>query len=292
MADDPEDPEDLEEFAFDKSVPAPEGEAPLEDEVRRRPPLPIGLGLAGVALVAAIGTVVFILMRPGAKPPPPAPLPSTSLPSPEPTEPTVALPQLAESDAFVRDAAKGLSTHPQLGAWLAARGLVRTLTVTLQNIGEGRSPAPFLRFLTPTVRFEAKEKAGQLVADPKSYAAYDDFADGVAALDAAECARVYKLLSPLFAAAYADLGYPGTDFPKAVARAIDMLATTPVSVTEIALRRGPAFVLYADPKLEALPLAQRHLLRMGPRNARLIQKKAAEIALALGLLSPAPAGTE
>ena len=176
----------------------------------------------------------------------------------------MSLPTLAESDAFVRDAAKGLSTHPQLGAWLAARGLVRTLTVSVQNIGEGRSPALFLPFLTPTVRFQAVQKGSLLVADPKSYAAYDDFADGVAALDAAECARVYGILAPLFAAAYADLGYPGPDFPKAVARAVAVLAATPVADTEVALRRGPSFFEFADPKLEGLSLAQKHLLRMGP----------------------------
>ncbi len=279
-----EDKGDLEDFEIDKSQLASGGEAPAGHEGPRDPPLPLGLILVGVALVAAIGAVVFILMRPGQKaPPPPSPVAPASLASAQPTEPPASLPQLADSDAFVRDAARGLSNHPQLGAWLATRGLVRTLTVTLQNIGEGRSPAPFLPFLTPTVRFQATEKAGRLVADPKSYAAYDDFADGVSALDAAECARVYKLLAPLFAAAYADLGYPGPDFPKAVARAVEVLGATRVSDVEIVLRRGRVFLEFADPKLESLPLAQRHLLRMGPRNARLIQKKAAEIAQALGL---------
>jgi hypothetical protein len=241
--------------------------------------------LTGVALVGAIAAVVFILMRPGPKATttlPPA-VPESLASAPPPREPPVSLPPLADSDAFVRDAAKGLSTHPQLGAWLAARGLVRTLTVSLQNIGEGRSPALFLPFLTPTVRFQSVQKAGQLVADPKSYAAYDDFASGVAALDATECARVYKILAPLFAAAYADLGYPGPDFPQAVARAVGVLAATPVTDAEVVLRRGPSFLEFADPKLEGLSLAQKHLLRMGPRNARLIQKKAAEIAQALGL---------
>ena len=280
--------EDLEDFEIDKSEPAGAGveEAPALGPAkhRREPALPWGMVLIGVALVVALAAVVFILMRPGPKATatPPSTLPDR-LTSAPPSEPPVSLPPLADSDAFVRDVAKGLSVHPQLGAWLAARGLVRTLTVTLQNIGEGRSPGLFLPFLTPTVRFQAVQKDGRLVADPKSYAAYDDFASGVAALDAAECARVYKVLAPLFAAAYADLGYPGTDFPKAVARAVEVLGTTPVSDAEVVLRRGPAFLEFADPKLEALSLAQRHLLRMGPRNARLIQKKAAEIAQALGL---------
>jgi Protein of unknown function (DUF3014) len=279
--------EDLEDFEIDTSSPPAEGDAEPAGlgpgDQRRDPALPWGMILTGLALVGAIGAVVFILMRPGPKATVSPPATSTSPASPAPSEPPVSLPALADSDAFVRDAAKGLSTHPQLGAWLAARGLVRTLTVSLQNIGEGRSPALFLPFLTPTMRFQAVQKGSILVADPKSYAAYDDFADGVAALDAAECARVYKVLAPLFAAAYADLGYPGPEFPKAVARAVAVLGATPVPDSDVALRRGPAFLLFADPKLEGLSLAQKHLLRMGPRNARLIQKKAAEVAQALGL---------
>jgi hypothetical protein len=40
---------------------------------------------------------------------------------------------------------------------------------------------------------------------------------------------------------------------------------------------------YDDPKLEALTLAQKQLLRMGPRNVRLIQAKLREMAPYLGI---------
>jgi hypothetical protein len=45
---------------------------------------------------------------------------------------------------------------------------------------------------------------------------------------------------------------------------------------------------YADPALERLGDVERQLLRMGPRNGRILQEKAREIARALGLASPAP----
>jgi hypothetical protein len=38
----------------------------------------------------------------------------------------------------------------------------------------------------------------------------------------------------------------------------------------------------ADPKLEELDAAQKHLLRMGPENLQLIQAKLRELALNLG----------
>lgn len=296
---------DFDDFDFDRDETrrrereVNEADLPLEDvptDPRRGSPLPFGW--IAVALVAALGGILFVL-RPGSlskpaekpadlAPRPPSPPAASAV---TPPEPAVDLPTLAESDAFVRDLAKNLSTHPQLATWLAPQGLIRTLTVSVQNVAEGRSPAPFLRFLVPSPRFGAIQKAGRLVADPKSYAAYDDFADGIAALDAAECARVHDLLLPLFGAAYAELGYPSADFPKALARAFDTLRETPVPDGEIALRKGRVFLEFADPRLEALNFAQKQLIRMGPRNLRLILDKVGEIAAALERPAIAPSPT-
>ncbi|HLM44689.1 MAG TPA: DUF3014 domain-containing protein, partial [Myxococcaceae bacterium] len=47
-----------------------------------------------------------------------------------------------------------------------------------------------------------------------------------------------------------------------------------------------ALYAYADPRLEALGAAEKHLLRMGPENMRKVQTKLTELAGALGLSSP------
>jgi len=47
--------------------------------------------------------------------------------------------------------------------------------------------------------------------------------------------------------------------------------------------RGAVGYAYADEGLESLNGAQKHLLRMGPRNARLVKDKLREIAAALGI---------
>ena len=51
----------------------------------------------------------------------------------------------------------------------------------------------------------------------------------------------------------------------------------------MALRATSVTFQFADPELEALSPAQKHLLRMGPRNMRLVQHKMREFARAAGL---------
>ncbi|GMU06211.1 DUF3014 domain-containing protein [Corallococcus caeni] len=58
------------------------------------------------------------------------------------------------------------------------------------------------------------------------------------------------------------------------------LPKAPVELTP----KGALYV-YADPSLEALGAAEKHLLRMGPENMRKLQAKLTELAAALGLPS-------
>jgi hypothetical protein len=52
---------------------------------------------------------------------------------------------------------------------------------------------------------------------------------------------------------------------------------------DIPLRQKVISYAYVDEKLESLSPAQKHLLRMGPRNVRIIQAKLREIAALLNL---------
>jgi hypothetical protein len=52
---------------------------------------------------------------------------------------------------------------------------------------------------------------------------------------------------------------------------------------------GPVLYLFADPALEALGPVEKQLLRMGPRNARLVKQQAVALLAALQLQPPVPA---
>ncbi len=239
----------------------------------------IGLG----ALVAGVGYLAF------RKAPAPAPpTPAAVAPTPVPSAPATPLtgPPIDESDTFVRDLVKGLSSHPQLAVWLAARGLVRTFTVAVENVAGGQTPRAHLAFLAPKDAFAVVQKQGRIFVDPRSYARYDGLVDGFASLDTAGCARVYRELDPLFERAYRDLGYPEGGFKGVLARAVAMLEAVPVIDGEVEVKSVPRSGIvyeYADRRVEALAPAQKQLLRLGPRNARKVQAKLRELAEALEL---------
>ncbi len=62
-----------------------------------------------------------------------------------------------------------------------------------------------------------------------------------------------------------------------------LLIGTPIPNDPIAVVPKGIGYAFADSRLENLTAAQKQLLRMGPENARTIQRSLREIALALGI---------
>jgi hypothetical protein len=200
----------------------------------------------------------------------------------------ITVPPLDESDPVVRELVGRISSHPRVAAWLTTPGLVRNFSAVVVAVAEGKTPAGNLRPLRPSASFRVIDRA----IDPKSYERYDPLADAIASLDAAGSARLYATLKPRIEEAYRDLGFPDASFDRTLERAIISLLDTPIPPEPIEVRpRGGLGYAYADPALEDLTAAQKHLLRMGPRNARVVQRKLREIALQLGIAPsrlPAP----
>lgn len=200
-----------------------------------------------------------------------------------PAEPVV-VPPLDESDPLVRQLVGKLSSHPRVAAWLATDGLIRNFTVVVANISEGRSPSTHLRSVAPSGSFSIGTRNGVQFVDSRSYQRYDSLADAVASVDAAGSARLYATLKPRIEEAASELGYAPGSFDRMMEKALVSLLATPDDAGGVAVHpRGAVGYAYADEDLESLTNAQKHLLRMGPRNARLIKDKLREIAAALGI---------
>ncbi|MCY1075471.1 DUF3014 domain-containing protein [Archangium lansingense] len=251
---------------------------------------PLVVGMAALVVVG-LG-ILWLVLRGKPEMPPPAASPSqpvAAAPTPaEPQatpEPSVPLPPLGQSDARVRELVGPLSPIPELQKWLAStEDLVRRFTTAAGNIAEGESPRAALSFMAPQGTFQVVEREGRTFIAPESYARYDVVSRVFTSLDTQASVRTYHTLKPLIDAAYKEISRPGQRFDQTLANAIQRLVDTPVPEAELEVVDTPGVnYAYAAPELEQLSVAQKHLLRMGPGNARVIQAKLRKLQGALAL---------
>lgn len=232
----------------------------------------------GVVAVAILGAAVWLALR-QQPPPPPAPPPPVAAAPQKP--PDAALPAPAESDAQVRKALSGASALPDWAKWLAQSDQLDRWSVVADNLSEDVSPRKQLAFLAPAKPFRAIEVKALPIIDPRSYQRYDGFAEAVASVDAKAFAAAVRTLHPLLEAAYHRLGYPDRKLDDVAEKALQRLIDAPVVEGPIQLEPKGAIYKFAYDQLEAQGAVEKHLLRMGPRNTKLIQTKAREILTAL-----------
>ncbi len=263
----------------------------LDYELRKTPDEPpppqrsTGLWILAAVLIAAAAIGAYIVF--GHRPSAPVPaVERAQTPKPE-NRPLggdaapIVLPPLNETDALVRELVKKISSHSRVAAWLATNDLIRSFTIAVTNIAEGKTPARQLPMLRPSSGFRVLERGGDLTIDPRSYERYDALAAAAASMDADGSARLYATLKPRIEEAARELGV--SPFDRTLERTIVLLLSTPVVDGPIRLEPRGIGYGFADPKLEALTGGQKQLLRMGPRNQRVVQTSLRAVALALGI---------
>jgi len=185
-----------------------------------------------------------------------------------------------------RDLLEAISVSAIFRSWLAQGDVTERCVVVIDNLAEGVSPRRRLPFLAPRTPFQAATRGGRQVIAAEAYARYDLFADVVGSVDVAAAVRAYRELHGVLEAAYRALGYPEGSLDRVTAAALKRLAAAPVRDGEVVVEAaspGPgAIYLYSAPELERLGPVEKHLLRMGPRNTRIIQAKARQLERALG----------
>jgi hypothetical protein len=259
----------------------PEGEPTLPARPRRRWIAVVLVVVAAIVAVYFVGRKTAPFETAGQ---PGAAVSGADTAAPLGGEPAaVDVPALDRSDALVRELVTQLSSHPEIARWLATDGLIRNFTVVVENVADGMSPITHLGRLRPSEGFAVADRGEDLTIDPRSYQRYDRLADAFGSLDPAGSARLYAILKPRIEEAHRDLGSPDPTFDRTLERAIVHLLEVPVIGESPAVEPQGIGYGFADPRLQALTASQKHLLRMGPRNVRIVQRTLRSLALALGI---------
>lgn len=273
---------DLPDFELHRTTSEPDAPTPP-------PPRPAGVWIAVALLIVAAGAAGYIafVWRQRAVPartasPASAAAASSASPPLGGKGDPMTLPPLDASDTLVRTLIQALTESPAVMTWLPTNGLIRNFTVAVANIADGPTPAKHLKVLRPPAPFRIVARDGNTLVDPRSHDRYATMADAIASVNPAGAAKLYATLKPRIEDAQRDLG-SADSFDRTLERAIVALLSTPATDGSERLKPKGIGYGYVDERLESLTPAQKQLLRMGPRNVRVIKTKLREIAAALGI---------
>ena len=251
------------------------------------------IGVAALVFVLAATGVYYLRGR--NQPLPAAPNAPTAV-APSSSEPGIAhplpgdagnaaaaapLPELADSDAPLRDALAQISNADAVKDFLVPQDLIRKIVVTIDNLPR-QKVAVDKRPANPAAgAFLAKGDELHATLDQRNFERYKPMVAAVNQLDAKQLGALYVHYYPLFQQSYQNLGYPNGYFNDRLVEVIDNLLATPEPKGPIELVRPNVMYTYADPTLEARPAGQKLLIRMGPDNARAIKAKLTELRAAI-----------
>ncbi len=244
------------------------------------------VALVVLALLLVGGVAWYFLRGDDTAEPPVATAPGTPAPTPPPSlpqAPPLELPELSASDAFLRNVLARLSNHPQFAAWLVPNDLVHRFVGAVVDLAGRSTPAEHVRYLQPTQPFTTQVVDGRTVIAESSYGRFDLLAAVAASIDPAGTAQLFTQLLPLMEEAYAELGIPDISFLETLELAIGNVLSVEVRDGPFEVEAHEGVYVFRDPALEELRGLDRQLMRMGPRNARLIQSSLRAVAEELGL---------
>jgi len=245
-----------------------------------------------VALVAALmwlnsGITVDAPQRATVVVPQTVPTPETSV---VPVSQVVEASLSDEGDeGLFRDAVARLSTHPELASYLIHDRLLRRFVLAVDAVAGGYSPADEVEFLRPARPFIVREDEGRLVIASGSYRRYEVVADVFTSLDTDGAIEIYRRFAPRLEAIYQEVGWANDAFDTRLREAVDHLLEVETPNGQIEVEQRAIVYAFAEDRFENLTGAQKHFLRMGPRNVAAIQAKLRELRDGMGWPAPVPA---
>lgn len=256
----------------------PSSERPMKPA---RSPVPAIVAIVALLAIAG-GIAYFFLIK---EPPPPPPETQIAQQAPTTTTATTAaedevVPEpeaikREDGDTALRRLVKSASDDERLTTWMSVDGILQRLAAAARLVADGRSPRPMLSFLEISGDFEVLEEGSgeneKIYVDPKSYARYDELTKTLTSLDPEKCGRAYRQLRPYLKTIYAQVAKPGESFDSVMSSALGRLTRVQLPEDRVELVPKGAIYLYKDPALEALSPAEKHILRMGRRNASNLQ---------------------
>lgn len=191
--------------------------------------------------------------------------------------PAIQLPSLNSSDNFVFTELRGLQNGAAVVRLLAEDQIIRKFVVFVENISRGEFPQTGLPYKPIGVEMPVRNVDQNLfVMEATAHARFDQVVDTFVSLDADAAMALYRLLSPLFQQAYAEIGFRDSNFDSTLRTAINNVLRTSDIEGPYQLVKPSVMYLYADASIENLQEVHKQLIRLGPENTEKLKDKLRE----------------
>jgi hypothetical protein len=194
------------------------------------------------------------------------------------------LPNLDESDQFVRDRLLLMSDKKGLSFWVGTDDLIRRSASYVDGLSRGVILRNIFPLSSPKGKFATHRDAQNIWLNAGNYERYDATVSVLSSLDMKIAAQIFHFTRPLLERAFSELGYRPRQMDGIILTALDHIINTPVIVEPIQLSRDSVNFRFSDPELESLTPLQKQLVRAGPENTRRLQRQA--ILLKTALMTP------
>jgi len=202
--------------------------------------------------------------------------------APEPVE-EVPLPVLDESDVWVQENLSSLTWRKELLKLVINDDMIRRFVVFTDNFAQGGLAYEHSPFTAPVTTFSAlevpaeEEQEATLLWDDSSTRRFSLYVDLLRSVDSDTLVDWYLEAKPLIDQAYAELGYPDSNFTETLQSAITRVLDMEIPKEPIELVRPSVMYQYKKEELESLDDADKLLLRLGRENLLVIKSVLLEI---------------
>lgn len=190
------------------------------------------------------------------------------------------LPPLAQSDALFREDV--ISISPKLAEWVQGRDLIKKYLLVFNDAAQGLRIFKHFNFLTLNEPFVVGEDSQGFYMAAKGYRRYNTLATAINAVDVAAGMLLYKKFHPLMLQVFAEFSYPQQyQLEDLLKKTGALIVSAPIIDEKIRLIKPSVYYKFQDEDIEALDPMQKQMIRMGPENTRIIQRKVRQLLAAL-----------
>lgn len=208
--------------------------------------------------------------------------PAEQIPAAPAAAPDVELPRLGQSDSFVINGLQAIRNGSAILNFLAQEQMVRKFVVFTENISRSQFPQTELPYAAIGQEMPVRNvDEGLFIMEELAHQRFDEFVNTLIALDAEQAILFYRVLSPLFQQALAEIGFRERNFDSVLRQAITNVLRTNEIAGPYQLLKPSVMYIYADASIENLDQVQKQLIRLGPENSENLKAKLRQFLLLL-----------